>query len=149
MNRSHLVGLGTVALLALSGCGSTTQSADPASNSDVSGRTYVSHSVDINGNPTALVRSTNLQLSFTDDGISANAGCNSMSGRATIDDDTLVISGGLAMTEMGCESARMDQDQWFADLLTAKPTLSVDGDSLTLDSDGTVIVMTTQPSRVS
>ena len=36
------------------------------------------------------------------------------------------------MTEMACEPALMEQDSWLAGFLTARPTVAVDGDTLTL-----------------
>ncbi len=64
-----------------------------------------------------------------------------MSGDVTIDGGTLVLGDGLAMTEMGCDSPRMEQDAWFADLLAAEPSVVMDGSTLTLESNGTVVTM--------
>ena len=49
---------------------------------------------------------------------------------------------GLAMTEMACDEPLMQQDTWFADILTSEPTLLQDDTTLTLTSDDTVIVFT-------
>jgi heat shock protein HslJ len=51
-----------------------------------------------------------------------------------------------AMTMMACEpAALMDQDTWFSALLTSKPTVSVEGDELTIAAtDGTVVTFLDQ-----
>ena len=46
------------------------------------------------------------------------------------------------MTEMACAEPLMQQDTWFADILTSEPTLQQDDTTLTLTSDGTVVVFT-------
>jgi heat shock protein HslJ len=43
---------------------------------------------------------------------------------------------------MGCAEPLMKQDSWLADFLTSKPTITQDGDSLTLTHGATVIVLT-------
>jgi len=129
------------ALLTITGCGSATGDPDNAS-SDVDGRAFLSTSVTVDGEPMSLVSGTQLSLSFTGSSMTANAGCNTMSGDATIDGGTLVVGNGLAMTEMGCDSPRMEQDTWFADLLAAEPAVALDGSRLTLESKGTVVNMT-------
>ena len=50
------------------------------------------------------------------------------------------------MTMMACEpAALMDQDTWLSALLTSKPTVTVDGDTLTITAtDGTVVTFLDQ-----
>jgi len=123
------------------GDGDTTD-ADP-SNLDVASRTFLGDNVTVGGQPLRLVKGSQLRLSFDSDSIGATGGCNSMSGAATWSDGTLrVTDGSLATTEMACDKPRMDQDAWFATILTASPTLAHDGDSLTMASGSTVIVLT-------
>ena len=129
------------ALLTMTGCGSATDESG-SSPLDVDGRTFLSTSVTVDGEPMSLVSGTQLSLSFAGSTITANAGCNTLGGDATIDDGTLVVGNGLAMTEMGCDSDRMDQDTWFADLLSADPSVVLDGSMLTLESKDTVVNMT-------
>lgn len=76
-----------------------------------------------------IVPGTEISLRFEDGSVSAHAGCNSMSGPYAIDGDVLLVDG-LATTEIGCDPDRHDQDQFVADLLTAAPTVDLDGDSL-------------------
>ena len=129
------------ALLTMTGCGSATDESG-SSSLDVDGRTFLSTSVTVDGEPMSLVSGTQLSLSFAGSTITANAGCNTLGGDATIDDGTLVVGNGLAMTEMGCDSDRMEQDTWFADLLAAEPSLALDASMLTLESKNTVVKMT-------
>jgi heat shock protein HslJ len=145
MNQSRaLVGviLG-VTLLTMTACGnSSTDSNNDPTQLDVEGQTFVGDTVTVDGEPSPLVTGTTLRLSFQDGSIGASAGCNSMSGGATWSDGVLVIDGNaLATTEMGCDPALMDQDTWFANLLTSHPTLARDGDALTITSDKTAIVL--------
>ena len=100
---------------------------------------YVSVEVTEGGAPRPLVDGTDIQLRFDETSVGATLGCNSMSGTYRLDGDVLVVDDGLATTEMGCDPPRHEQDEWFAGLLTSRPTLAVDGDELTLTSGGTVV----------
>ena len=75
-------------------------------------------------------------------GMVSFAGCNGGSGSATVEGERLVV-GDMAMTEMACTGkdgeALMAFDTWMGAFLSSGPTISVDGDRLTL---------TTQASRV-
>jgi heat shock protein HslJ len=90
------------------------------------------------GTSKPLVPGTKLRLSFTSGTFMASAGCNTMSGDYTLQDDQLVI-GQMATTEMGCPSNLGDQEQWFATFLGSKPRLALDGNNLVLTSDKTEI----------
>jgi heat shock protein HslJ len=146
MKPYRLAVLGLASVLMLVACGNNDDATTPAGDDDLVGRTFLSTDVtfDDDGDIQGLVSDTRLSLTFTENGISANAGCNTMGGKGSVDDGTLVIDGGLAMTEMGCDADRMAQDQWYADLLTSGPSLTLDGDQLTLSSQGTVVTMTDQ-----
>jgi heat shock protein HslJ len=63
--------------------------------------------------------------------VSANAGCNQLSGAYSLDGTTLVVDN-LASTQMGCNPARQAQDEWLAAVLTGRPTVALSGDDLTL-----------------
>lgn len=131
-----------LATLLLAACGDGTSDADP-SNSDLASRTFIGDNVAVDGEPLRLVKGSQLRLSFDSDAIGASGGCNSMSGAATWKDNTLRIAdGSLATTEMACDQPLMDQDTWFAKILTESPTMTKDGDNLTLVSGSTVIVLT-------
>jgi len=79
-----------------------------------------------------LVAGTQIRLTFTGDQISAAGGCNQLGSTWSLDGDVLVV-GEVASTLLACEPASlMDQDTWVAALLTSDPTITLDGDTLTL-----------------
>jgi heat shock protein HslJ len=105
----------------------------------LAGREFVSDRVE----GRALVGGTTISLRFEERALSATAGCNSLGGPYRLEGfngatGTVVVDGGgLSMTEIGCDPPRHDQDTWLADLLLAKPTVSLpDDDQMTL-TDGT------------
>lgn len=86
-----------------------------------------------------LVPNSALTLSFYldhegRDAIGGDAGCNSMGGVAIWDGDT-VRSDDLAQTEMACDGL-MEQETWWAGLLTSGLELALDGDVLTVRAAG-------------
>ncbi len=111
---------------------------DGSANLDLGGRTFVSQ--EVFGRP--LVTGTQVTLSFEDDRISAEAGCNTMNAPATWTDGTLSVEGPMAMTRMACERGLQAQDEWLAEFLTSGPQVSIDGDTLILGNDRRGIVLT-------
>jgi heat shock protein HslJ len=105
----------------------------------LNGRTFLSTAVTDDGAPRRLVPGTRVRLTFTGDGVTAQAGCNTMSGSARLDGGRLVVPDSLAMTEMGCPPGLAEQDQWLAALLAAGPRVSLDGDRLVLTHGGTAV----------
>jgi heat shock protein HslJ len=101
---------------------------------------YVSTEVREGGELRPLVEGTRIQLGLADGRIHASLGCNSLSGTYRLEGGVLVVEDGLAMTEMGCDPPRHAQDEWFAELLGAGPTVELDGDVLTLTAGDTVVV---------
>lgn len=89
----------------------------------------------------ALVDGSELVLEFEGDMIAVQAGCNNMNGGYTFDGATLEVPM-LAGTMMACEPELMDQDQWVSAFLAAGPDAEVAGDTLTLASGETTIVLT-------
>ena len=48
----------------------------------------------------------------------------------------------MVRTMMACEpSALMDQETWLAAVLTSKPTVAVDGDTLTITAQGATVTL--------
>lgn len=99
---------------------------------------YVSVEVTEGGEPRPLVAGTEIALRFQDGSVGASLGCNQLGGPYELDGPELVVRE-LAMTEMGCDSERHEQDRWFADLLLSGPAVAVDGDELTLTAAETVV----------
>ena len=87
-----------------------------------------------------LVEGSEITMNFLDDGVSVNAGCNTMSGGYEITDGTFV-AGQFAMTMMACEEALMDQDTWLSEFLASSPTIALDGSTLTLTSEESTITL--------
>jgi heat shock protein HslJ len=107
--------------------GGGSASAGPGGSAlDLDGRTFLSTAVQ----GRSLVAGTTVRISFTNGGVGASAGCNSMGGPYRIDGDRL-IAGQLAMTEMACDPPLMEQDLWVAELLGAA-TIALDGETLAL-----------------
>jgi len=123
-------------LAACSGAGATTTPAPTdgppgaSGRQGLEGRTFLSTAIQ----GRALVPGSQVRLSFEAGRIGASAGCNSMGGTYAIDGD-LLVAGQLATTEMACDPALMEQDQWLAGLLGGA-TIALQGDTLTLAADG-------------
>ena len=108
------------------------------------GRTFVSSTL----TGYTLVAGTHVSLTFSTNGsVSADAGCNNLSGTGRVSGGRLII-GDLRQTQLGCEPGRMNQDEWLARFLTAKPAWSLAGDQLQLAS-GTVLLTLTDRSVTS
>lgn len=123
---------------ALAGCGSGAGAGAGAEEVDLAGRTFTSS--EVRGH--TLVDGTTVRLSFEEDTISAQAGCNTIFGSASWDDAVLTTDGPLAMTMMACEDGLGEQDAWLSSFLTSEPTLSLEGDTLILGTDSEGITLT-------
>src|SRR3954463_13389359 len=120
---------------------------NPASPSPTStpasldGRTFVSVSVVRDGADFPLVPNSQLRLSFpTGQQLGASAGCNSISGNYAIDANVLLVNQ-LGTTDMACPPPLMQQETWFTQLLSSRPTLALDGDNLTVTTGTTAVNM--------
>lgn len=126
-----VVGVAMIVAGGLAGCASGGPGGDgpgaPGGSPSVDGRTFLS--VEVTG--ATLVPGTRISLRFADGQVQATAGCNHLSAPYAWDGTTLVVTG-MAGTEMGCDPARHAQDEWLAELLTSRPALTVEGDSLTV-----------------
>ena len=124
----------TCVLVLVAGCRST------APTEEVWNHAFTTNSAVISGEERPLA--STLTLTFTADGVSARAGCNTMFGPVTLDGATLTTTSPLGMTMMACDPALMDQDQWIADFLSSRPAWKRDGANLILTSADTVLVLT-------
>jgi len=130
-----------MALIATS-CGSDDGSG-AESQAGLEGREFWSTSMTEGGEPKTLVDGTRITLRFSGDQIGASAGCNSMGGTFAVEGSTLRVTD-LFMTEMGCDPDRSDQDDFVASALLASPTITLDGNDLTLaTSDATIQLLDT------
>jgi heat shock protein HslJ len=122
---------------------STSTTAAPTTTAAVSiadalrGTTFVSTAVE----GYTLVPDTKVTLTFDGENLSAQGGCNTLGGTWSLDGDVLVVPP-MVRTMMACEpSALMDQETWLDAVLTSKPTVAVDGDTLTITADGATVTL--------
>lgn len=138
--RTALVGALSLVLLGACGSGSggssDTSTAHTPRMSELTGGSWTSSSVTSPDHQ--LVSGSTIALTFKTGSISANAGCNTMSGGASISGTTLVVTQ-LASTMMGCEAALARQDQWVQTFLTSRPTIVLLGTDLRLTQGSTEI----------
>ncbi len=80
-------------------------------------------------------------IEFRNGRLSANVGCNGMSGPYRLDGSRLIVSD-LATTMMACDAERMDRDTAFSQFLAGSPTVTLSGPTLTLTGAGTTFVFT-------
>jgi heat shock protein HslJ len=73
--------------------------------------------------------------------LNANVGCNGLSGPWHVEGGRLLLHGPLVATRMFCEG-KMEQEAAVGELLSASPTLTILGDTLTLTSTGHTAVLT-------
>ena len=109
-------------------------------DADLAGRTFTA--TEVQGHE--LVEGSSVTLTFDENAISAQVGCNTLFGDASWDGDTLDVQEPMASTLMACEEALMAQDQWLASFLTSSPALEADGDAVTLGDDTTSMTLTEQ-----
>ncbi|HEV8490238.1 MAG TPA: META domain-containing protein [Candidatus Limnocylindrales bacterium] len=131
-NLRSLLAAVVLPLVLIAGC--TGAAAAP-----LAGRTFLSTKVTEKGADRPLVPGTTIRISFGKDGqLGVNAGCNHMGGTYRLDGETLRFDGG-AMTEMGCDQARHDQDDWVFQFLASRPTVALAGNDLMLTAGDVVI----------
>jgi heat shock protein HslJ len=125
-------------LLVLTACGAEGEP-EPAGPAPVAlSGTYVVTSVTVDDAAHALVKGSEVRLTFTDGKLGMTAGCNHLFGDYTFDADQLTV-GTIGGTEMGCSEPLMDQDTWLAGLFAAP--VRVGRDPLTLTSGKTVLTL--------
>jgi heat shock protein HslJ len=135
--------------LVVAGCGGggTTQPASSNAGDELRGQTYLSESVTEQGKPRSLVPGTQIVFRFAEDGrLNVRAGCNTISGPASLTGGKLVLRD-YATTEIGCDPARQEQDDWLAGVLKTEPAWRLDGLKLRLTSPTTEMVLTTEENR--
>jgi heat shock protein HslJ len=102
-------------------------------------------SVNDAGAPAPVLSGAPVRLVVAKDRISAHAGCNSMQGRAEVDDGRLVVRD-LATTEIGCPPDIAAQEGWVAAMLQASPRLERSGPYLSLLWDGHWLGLSSDPA---
>ena len=130
-NNPLLAGLALLFVTSLAGC-------QAAASLTLTGREFLSNGITDGGAAFQLVPGTRVRLSFTEANLTASGGCNTFGATYRIEGGRLVIDGG-AMTEMGCDQAREQQDQWLFAFLGSKPGATLAGTDLTLDNGRTIM----------
>jgi heat shock protein HslJ len=129
-----VAGLVTLAVvLSITACGDDDDASVPNAAA-LYGQTFKSTSVEGH----EMVAGTDVSFTFDADGMSVNAGCNTLLGQLEIVDGTLSV-GTMAQTSMACTDDLMEQDQFLVSFLEASPTISLDDDTLTLTGSDTTI----------
>jgi heat shock protein HslJ len=136
MSMFRLAALAAPLLLLVAACGDDTIAPGAEAPDQLDGRTFVG--ADVSGH--ALVKGTTLRFDFKDGNVGVTAGCNHLSGPATLTDGALQV-GSMGGTEMGCDQALMDQDTWLAGFLESGPAATVDDQRLVLAKGGTTIAV--------
>lgn len=87
-----------------------------------------------------------MTVTFIDDGVSVNAGCNTMFGAADLTNGTIAMAGPMAGTKMACDPALMAQDEEIAAFFASTPRWSIDGEQLMLSNDSTMYMLDPVPA---
>jgi heat shock protein HslJ len=133
-----------VLALVLAGCGQPPDVQHPMGSATVSpvGSEYVLTEATVGGEPHELVADATVSLEFTDDGeLRANAGCNHLRWRVSLDDGTLSTEGG-EQTGIGCDQRANARDTWLTEFLGSGPSWEQDGALLVLRGGDTELVFT-------
>lgn len=81
-------------------------------------------------------------ITFNEDGtLTGHSGCNGFGGEYKVDGDQITFSG-LISTLMACGEPLMTQESTLYRVLSGTATYEIDGDTLTLSQNGTVLVFT-------
>ncbi len=91
-----------------------------------------------------LVPGTQVQVTFSRDSVSVQAGCNTLVGQATWDGGVLAVAAPMASTMMACSEELMSQDEWLAGFFAASPRVRLDGTTLTLGDGSEGLVLAEQ-----
>jgi heat shock protein HslJ len=139
MRSFRFLTLSTAAALvaaSLAACGDDAPAAPSAS--DLEGRAFVATEIEDH----TIVDGSEVVVSFEDGGVVVEAGCNTQRGEYEIDDAGVLAVGQLLSTMMACDDALMAQDALLAEILSAGPTVELDGEELVLRTDATTVTMT-------
>jgi heat shock protein HslJ len=139
--RGERLALVAVVLLLATACGDDADepsgTAEPRVGEQVGALSGTFLSTEVTGE--TLVDTSRVTLVFDDGNLAAVAGCNNLIGAYEIVDGVLQVDQ-LAQTLMACEDDLQRQDEWISNLLTSGPTVSLDGDVLTLSGEDVSIV---------
>jgi heat shock protein HslJ len=88
------------------------------------------------------VEGSDAELTFNEDGtVAGNSGCNGFGGNYTVEGDQVTFSE-IVSTLIACEEPLMSQEEAVFQVLTGTATHTIEGSTLTLTSNGMVLVLT-------
>lgn len=135
-HRGHRGGTLMGALVALAvGCGSTDGASAPDDAAALRDRDFLLQSSE----GFQPVAGSTVRVFFRENEAGFHGGCNSHGGHYQLSDGVLSFSS-LDSTAIGCSAALMEQDDWLAAFMTARPRLTLVGDDLTLRSSAATLV---------
>ena len=133
--RTLLVVGGVVALVALGALAATVAGGDDTANGSVPVESLdqlTGSWLAVNDASAPAIVIGTVRLEFSADGrVTAQTGCNGVSGQVSVQDSTLV-AGPLSSTRMACEPALMEQERWVTEMLSSHPRLELSGPYLAL-----------------
>lgn len=130
-----------LSLVALTACGDDSSSDGSGAPLNVAGRSFAAVSAD----GFTLPPASTLVISFEQDGqLGVSGGCNLIGGAYTLDGNVLTAPDGFFQTEMACDEPLMQLDAAVVELLSASPTLSVDGEVLTITGPSSSLALSVQ-----
>ena len=92
--------------------------------------------------PSPAVPDAEAMISFGNDGtVGGNGGCNSLGGTYEVDGKEIEFSE-ITSTLMACDDARMAQEGTVTQVLSGTAEYAIDGNTLTLTNEDTVLVFT-------
>ncbi len=128
--------VGCIILLGMAGCDSGDSGAASEIVAAIDGNTFVSTGVTVDGEDFTLTSPHAMEVTFGElSMLSATAGCNTMSGRYSINNGRLKVQN-ISTTLIGCEGLLQEQEYLLSKLLASSPFIVVDGDTVVLN--GTV-----------
>ena len=92
--------------------------------------------------PVPAVEDAGASLTFNDDGtLTGNGGCNGLGGEYKVNGDQIEF-GPIMSTLMACvDDARMTQEGTVTQVMTDTASYKIEGNTLTITRDGTVLVL--------
>jgi len=92
--------------------------------------------------PTPAVENIEADLNFAKDGkLTGNGGCNGLGGNYKVDGDQITFSQ-ITSTLMACDDPQMAQEDVVHKVLTGIASFKIEGNTLTITKDGTVLILT-------
>ncbi len=129
--------------LLLASCGASTETSQTTQNATNFEGSYSATALTQDATSLAIIENTRIDLTLEDDTISFSTGCNSAGGSYEIIDNKLATTG-LSQTQIGCDQALTQQENFVTALISGAPTVDLQSDMLTLTNDSGEVTFTRQ-----